>query len=154
MLFVAFALMTLPPSMNSNSHPEALGMTQVRTNPGGIAPLGRVVALTPSGRESALPTGVPRQPDALGTQSGVKMSHAWGVLRPSYQYQSKETWRYSMPDRTFVGRGHGPRIPAQPPALEEKVRRIGKAKMHRPAQFLAVDMLKRATRQWPTDPAR
>ncbi len=116
-------------------------------NSGGIAATpAELTALTPLWKGERFADGRPKFPDALLERlKGVKLAHAWGVVRAhGYHYQFEGGWKMLHPDKSFVGRALTAAYTPSRPDLEEHVLRSGKAenRLGRPNSW-PIDMLQK-----------
>jgi regulator of RNase E activity RraA len=140
-VFVASLSPLLNPQQSSGG--GAVGQDQS----GGIAASrAELLALTPQWKGERFADGRPKAADALLERlKGVKIAHAWGVLRShSYHYQFEGGWKILHPDRSFVGRAMTAAYLPSRPDLEENVLRVGKAenRLGRPNSW-PIDMLQK-----------
>src|SRR5262249_30326554 len=94
--------------------------------PGGIAASkAEVLAMTLPWKGERYADGRPRVPDALlQRMKGVKIAHAWRVLRGhGYLNQFEGGWKMLHPDKPFVGRALTAAYVPSRPDLEEHVLR-------------------------------
>ncbi len=146
LFFILAASVTLPAALNSQQSPENVAPLN-KDHSGSIASSqAELLALTPQWKGERFDDGRPKFPDTLlERMKGVKMAHAWGVLRShGYPYQFEGGWKILHPDQPFVGRALTAAYLPSRPDLEEHVLRVGKAekRLGRPNSW-PIDMLQK-----------